>query len=77
MLNIKYEMLKLEKALQEQNEDDKRESQTNKNSFNSGTKPISSELQEYLNSVEILNRQTLPLRPGFNQKVQDYFKKND
>lgn len=77
MLNIKYEMLKLEKALQEQNEDDKRESQTNKNTFNSGSKPISPELQEYLNSVEILNRQTLPLRPGFNQKVQDYFKKND
>ncbi|GGD22347.1 ATPase [Flavobacterium orientale] len=77
MLNIKYEMLKLEKAIQEQGEDTKRESQTNKNNYNSGTKPISPALQEYLNSIEILNRQTLPLRPGFNQKVQDYFKKND
>jgi hypothetical protein len=34
-------------------------------------------LQEYLNSVEILNRQTLPLRSNFNQKVQEYFKTND
>jgi hypothetical protein len=33
--------------------------------------------QEYLNSIEILNRQSLPLRSNFNQKVQEYFIKND
>ena len=27
--------------------------------------------------VEILNRQSLPLQPNFNQKVQNYFKGND
>ena len=35
------------------------------------------ELKDYLNSVEILNRQSLPLQPNFNQKVQNYFKDND
>ena len=32
---------------------------------------------QYLNSIEILNRQSLPLRSNFNQKVQEYFKSND
>ncbi|RXR33653.1 hypothetical protein EQG68_05360 [Flavobacterium piscinae] len=77
MLNINYEMLKLEKALQQQGEDTKRQSETNTKDFNNSVKPLSPELQQYLNSVEILNRQSLPLRPNYNQKVQQYFKKND
>ena len=77
MLNINYEMLKLEKALQQQGEDTKRQSETNKKEYNNAVKPLSPELQQYLNSVEILNRQSLPLRPNYNQKVQEYFKKND
>ena len=77
MLNINYEMLKLEKAVQQQGEDTKRQSETNKKEFNNLVKPLSPELQQYLNSVEILNRQSLPLRPNYNQKVQQYFKKND
>ncbi|MBN8565189.1 MAG: hypothetical protein J0M25_00445 [Flavobacteriales bacterium] len=77
MLNINYEMLKLEKAVQQQGEDSKRQSETNQKDFNNTVKPLSPELQQYLNSVEILNRQSLPLRPNFNQKVQEYFKTND
>ncbi|WP_333693543.1 hypothetical protein [Flavobacterium sp.] len=77
MLNIKYEMLKLEKALQSQGEDSQRESQTNKNNFTNNPATINPQLQEYLNSIEILNRQSLPLRSNFNQKVQEYFKTND
>lgn len=77
MLNINYEMLKLEKAVQQQGEDTKRQSETNKKEFNNSVKPLSPELQQYLNSVEILNRQSLPLRPNYNQKVQQYFKIND
>jgi hypothetical protein len=77
MLNINYEMLKLEKALQQQGEDTKRQSETNTKDFNNSAKPLSPELQQYLNSVEILNRQSLPLRPNFNQKIQEYFKTND
>ena len=46
----------------------------NANDFNVS---FEEELKEYLNSVEILNRQSLPLQPNFNQKVQNYFKGND
>ncbi len=77
MLNLKHELLKLEKAIQQQGEDIKRQSKTNNKNYNGSTTPLSKELKEYLNSVEILNRQSLPLQPNFNQKVQNYFKDND
>ena len=77
MLNLQYELLKLEKATQQQGEEKKRQSQTNLKDFNNQSKPLPSNLQEYLNSIEILNRQTLPLRSNFNQKVKEYFKNND
>ena len=77
VLNVKYELLKLEKALQQQGEDKKRQSETNKKEFNNQATALPTRLQEYLNSIEILNRQSLPLRSNFNQKVQEYFKAND
>ncbi|RTL10141.1 MAG: hypothetical protein EKK56_10610 [Flavobacteriaceae bacterium] len=77
MLNLKYELLKLEKAIQQQGEDTKRQSKTNDKNYNGSSTPLSKELKDYLNSVEILNRQSLPLQPNFNQKVQNYFKGND
>jgi hypothetical protein len=76
-LNLKYELLKLEKAIQEQNQDAKRQSNTNKVNFNNTANPLPKKLQDYLNSIEILNRQTLPLHSNFNRKVQEYFKSND
>ncbi|MDP5027467.1 MAG: hypothetical protein NWQ14_04515 [Flavobacterium sp.] len=77
MLNLKHELLKLENAIQQQGEDTKRQSKTNDKNYNGSTTPLSKELKDYLNSVEILNRQSLPLQPNFNQKVQNYFKGND
>ena len=77
ILNVKYELLKLDKALQQQGEDKKRQSETNKKEFNNQATSLPTRLQEYLNSIEILNRQSLPLRSNFNQKVQEYFKTND
>ena len=77
MLNLKHELLKLEKAIQQQGEDTKRKSNSNKDDFNGTTTPLSDELKEYLNSIEILNRQSLPLQPNFINKVQHYFKRND
>lgn len=76
-LNLKYELLKLERAIQEQNQDTKRQSTTNKTSFSNTANPLPQKLQDYLNSIEILNRQTLPLHGNYNRKVQEYFKKND
>ncbi len=75
MQNLKHELLKLEKAIREQGDDHKREGTTNKNEFNNSVKPLDTKLQEYLNSIEILNRDALPLHPIYNQKVQQYFKK--
>ncbi len=77
ILNIKYELLKLEKAVQQQGEEKKRQSETNKKDFNNTSNALPQRLQDYINSIEILNRQTLPLRDNFNQKVQEYFKAND
>ncbi|AXG73661.1 hypothetical protein DVK85_05200 [Flavobacterium arcticum] len=77
MQNLKHELLKLDKAIQQQGEENKRQSQTNKKEFNNQATQLPDALKEYLNSVEILNRQALPLRPNFNQKVQTYFRKDD
>jgi len=77
VLNLKYEMLKLEKATQEQGQEQKRQSESNKKEFINSSNALPSRLQEYLNSVEILNRQTLPLHSNYTQKVQNYFKSND
>jgi hypothetical protein len=77
MQNLKHELLKLDKAMQQQGEENKRQSQTNKKDFNNAPRELPDALKEYLNSVEILNRQSLPLRPNFNQRVQTYFRKDD
>jgi type III secretory pathway lipoprotein EscJ len=77
ILNVQYELLKLEKATQQQGEEKKRQSQTNKKDYNNQSTALPVNLQEYIKSIEILNRQTLPLRSNFNQKVQEYFKNND
>ena len=77
ILNLNYELLKLDKAAQEQGQENKRQSQTNKKEFNNQSNALPTSLQEYLNSVEILNRQNLPLRQNYNQKVQQYFNKHD
>jgi len=75
MQNLKHELLKLEKAVREQGEDHKRQGITNKTEFNTSTKPLDPKLQDYLNSIEILNRDALPIHPTYNQKVQEYFRK--
>jgi hypothetical protein len=73
-LNIKQELLKLNTAIQQQGQESKRQSQSNKNEFSNRSNPLPEALREYLNSIELLNRQSLPLHSNFNQKVQDYFK---
>lgn len=76
-LNLKYELLKLQKAVQQQGEEQKRQAETNKKEFSNQNKALPASLQDYMNSIEILNRQSLPLRSNFEQKVQEYFKSND
>lgn len=73
-LQINHELLKLEHAMKQQGQDNKRESNTNAKDYLGSNKPLPPALLNYLKSVEILNRQSLPLQPNFNQKVQTYFK---
>jgi len=75
ILNVKQELLKLNTAIQQQGQENKRQAETNKKEFTNQSKPLPSALLDYLNSVEILNRQSLPLRTNFNQRVQEYFNK--
>ncbi|MBX9806644.1 MAG: hypothetical protein K2X95_02475, partial [Flavobacteriaceae bacterium] len=75
ILNVKQELLKLNTAVQQQGQEIKRQSESNKKEFSNQSKPLPSALLDYLNSIEILNRQSLPLRSNFNQKVQEYFNK--
>ena len=74
VMNIKQELLKLNNAIQQQGEENKRQSETNNKEFNNQSRALPQSLLEYLNSIEILNRQSLPLRSNFNRKVQEYFK---
>lgn len=77
MNNIQYELLKLENAAMKQGKKRERESNTNTNNF---TNPITTKpslLENYRNEIEILNRQALPLRQNYQNKVKEYFKSND
>ncbi|WP_244178465.1 DUF4175 family protein [Maribacter litoralis] len=74
---IQYELLKLENAALKQGQKSERESNRNTKDF---TNPITTKpslLENYHNEVEILNRQSLPLRQNFQTKVKEYFKAND
>ena len=77
VLNLNYELLKLDKAIQQQGEEEKRQAETNKKQFEGSKGSLTPALKEYLNSIEILNRQSLPLRANFSQKVKEYFNVND
>ena len=75
--NIEYELLKLENATLKKGKKSERESNTNMNSFQNPILTKPSALDNYRNEIEILNRQALPLRQNFQNKVKEYFKSND
>ncbi len=77
VMNLNYELLKLEKAMQQQGEEERRQAEASKKQFEGSKGALTPALKEYLNSIEILNRQSLPLRANFNQKVKEYFNVND
>lgn len=74
MNNIKHQLLKLEKAAFQQGEDEKRQGRTNEVEYKNTVNKQIENAKNYFNNVEILNRQQLPLRQVYKQKVQDYFK---
>ena len=77
MLNLKYELLKLDKADLEQGQESRRESQTNRKNFQNNSSLSPDEVKKYFNTTEILNREALPLRQDYKNKVQEYFKESN
>jgi len=77
MLNLKYELLKLDKAEFEQGREKRRESKTNKMDYQNTLRLSPESIKKYFNSIEILNREALPLRQEYKEKVHSYFKNID
>ena len=77
MMDLKHQLLKLEKASFQQGEGNKRESKTNEVEYNSNSNSQIPTAKQYFNTTEILNRQTLPLRQIYKMKVQEYFKQSN
>jgi len=71
--NIQHQLMKLENASMEQGEKKERESSTNVDQYSNPITTKPELLQDYRNSIEILNRQALPLRQNFEKKVKVYF----
>jgi len=75
--NIQQRLMRLENASLEQGEKKERESQTNQQRFEN---PILTKPDIFLKErkdVEFLNRQPLPLRRSYQEKVRSYFRRND
>ncbi|MBT8184990.1 MAG: hypothetical protein KJN76_09120, partial [Eudoraea sp.] len=77
MNTIQHQLLKLENASLKQGEKQERESNINKQTFQNPITTKPPVLKDYRDEIEILNRQTLPLHQIFQDKVRDYFNKND
>lgn len=77
MMELEHQLLKLENAVLQQGEDNKRESKSNVDIFeNTGVNQIPT-AKEYFKNTEILNRQGLPFKQTYKVKVQDYFRRKD
>ncbi len=73
MLQLKHELLKLDKATFQQGKKKERESTTNEKEHQRNTISPSA-IKEYFKQTEILNRQALPLRQQYKERTQRYFK---
>lgn len=74
---LEHELMEYEDARVQQGKNNKRESETNLQQFDNTAKYQSIKAKEYFNSIEILNRQSLPLREIYKQKVKTYFERTD
>jgi hypothetical protein len=77
MQKLEHRLLELEEAERQQGQKPERESTTGKDVFQNRTKLSRERIKEYFNTTEILNRQSLPLRPVYKLKVKEYFERRD
>ena len=74
MQNIKHQLLKLDKAAQQQGQDNKRQAKTNYKDYqNNKTIQSKEAVKEYFESFELLNRQQLPLQTKYKTLIKQYF----
>ncbi len=74
MENIKHQLLKLDKAAQQQGQDNKRQATTNFNDYNADSKAMDKlKENEFFETLEILNRQQLPLQLDYKDLIKKYF----
>ena len=74
MQNIKHQLLKLDKAAQQQGQENKRQATTNFKQYQNQTRLNQKDTnKEYFESFELLNRQQLPLQTKFKEIIKQYF----
>jgi len=74
---IEHQLLKLENAALKQGRKEERESQTNTKQFQNPVLSRPDILKNYKNEIEVLNRQALPLRQNYQERVRSYFRNDD
>lgn len=77
MQRLEHRLLDLERAELKQGRKPERESTSGKDELINETNVLKQRAKEYFNTTEILNRQTLPLRPVYKLKVKEYFERRD
>ena len=70
---LNQKMLNLKESLNEKGERNERESKTSMRDFDNQSPKNNIEIKDYFNSIEILDRHSLPLRPNLKQRVNTYF----
>jgi len=74
MQNIKHQLLKLDKAAQQQGQDNKRQATTNYKQYqNNQEQDKKDKTKDYFESFELLNRQQLPLQTKYKALIKQYF----
>ena len=77
MKELKYKLLKFEKALNNQGQAERRQSSPNVDVYESSyEKSKQKEIENRLQMKEQLRRESLPLTPEYKKRVLDYFKKS-
>jgi hypothetical protein len=73
MQDISHKLLELEMAILEQEDDERRQANSNEKSYKNSLQEDILKAREYFRSEEILNRQALPLQQIYKTKVNKYF----
>jgi hypothetical protein len=76
MRSFNYELLKLEQATEIQGNDEKRKANSNQKVFTVPDLKREEQMLKYLNTNDVLIRQSLPLQPFYQTKVKEYFKED-